>query len=49
MEAKEKKKIHLMQNEKNMRRLWENVKCSNIQVVEIPEENVWVKYIYKIF
>ena len=34
-ERKEKKKI----NEDNLRNLWNNVKCPNIQIIGVPEED----------
>ena len=36
-EAERKKEKRIKRND-NLRDLWDNVKCSNIQIVEVPEE-----------
>ena len=33
-----KKKIIIKRNEDNLRDLWDNVKCPNIQIIGVPEE-----------
>ena len=33
-----KKEKRIKRNEDNLRNLWDNVKCSNIQVIGVPEE-----------
>ena len=38
MEQREKKKKGIKRNEDNLRDLWENVKCHNIQIIGVPEE-----------
>ena len=37
MKQREKKRIKI--NEDNLRDLWDNVKCPNIQVIGVPEED----------
>ena len=37
-EAERKKKKRIKRNEDNLRDLWENVKCLNIRIIGIPEE-----------
>ena len=38
MKQREKKK-RIKRNEDNLRDLWDNVKCSNIQIIGVPEED----------
>ena len=33
-----KKKIIIKRNEDNLRDLWDNVKCPNIRIIGVPEE-----------
>ena len=33
------KKEKIKRNEDNLRDLWENVKCPNIQIIGVPEED----------
>ena len=33
-----KKEKRIKRNEGNLRDLWDNVKCPNIQIIEVPEE-----------
>ena len=33
-----KKKKRIKRNEDNLRDLWDNVKCPNILIIEVPEE-----------
>ena len=37
-EAERKKEKRIKRNEDNLRDLWDNVKCPNIQIIEVPEE-----------
>ena len=37
-EAKRKKEKRIKTNEDNLRDLWDNVKCPNILIIEVPEE-----------
>ena len=37
-EAERKKEKRIKRNEDNLRDLWDNVKCSNIRIIGIPEE-----------
>ena len=37
-EAERKKEKRIKRNEDNLRDLWDNVKCSNIQVIGVPEK-----------
>ena len=39
MKQRGKKKKRIKRNEDNLRDLWDNVKCPNIQIVGAPEEN----------
>ena len=39
MKQRGKKKKELKRNEDNLRDLWDNVKCPNIQIIGIPEED----------
>ena len=38
MKQRGKKKKRIKRNEDNLRDLWDNVKCPNIQIIEVPEE-----------
>ena len=38
-EAKRKKEKRIKRNEDNLRDLWDNVKCPNIQIIEVPKED----------
>ena len=38
MNQRGKKKNEFKENEDNLRDLWDNVKCSNIQIIGVPEE-----------
>ena len=37
-EAERKEKKRIKRNEDNLRDLWDNVKCPNIRIIGIPEE-----------
>ena len=37
-EAERKKEKRIKRNEDNLRDLWDNVKCPNIQIMGVPEE-----------
>ena len=37
-EAERKKEKRMKRNEDNLRDLWDNVKCPNIQIIGVPEE-----------
>ena len=37
-EAERKKEKRIKRNEDNLRDLWDNVKCPNIQIIGVPEE-----------
>ena len=37
-EAKREKEKRIKRNEDNLRDLWDNVKCPNIQIIGVPEE-----------
>ena len=39
MNQRGKNKNELRENEDNLKDLWENVKCSNIQIIGVPEED----------
>ena len=39
MTQRGKNKNELRENEDNLKDLWENVKCSNIQIIGVPEED----------
>ena len=39
MNQRGKKKNELKENEDNLRDLWDKVKCPNIQIIEVPEED----------
>ena len=39
-EAERKKEKRITRNEDNLRDLWNNVKCPNIQIIGVPEEKV---------
>ena len=38
MKQKVKKKKRIKRNEDNLRDLWDNVKCPNIRIIGVPEE-----------
>ena len=38
MKQRGKKKNRMKRNENNLRDLWDNVKCPNIQIIGVPEE-----------
>ena len=38
MKQRGKKKKRIKRNEDNLRDLWDNVKCPNIQIMGVPEE-----------
>ena len=48
-ETDRKKEKRMKRNEDNLRDLWDNVKCSNIWIIEIPEEEDKKKDHEKIF
>ena len=39
MKQRGKKKKRIKRNEGNFRELWDNVKCPNIQIIGVPEED----------
>ena len=39
MKQRGKKKKELKRNEDNLRDLWDNVKCPNIQIIGVPEDD----------
>ena len=38
MKQRGKKEKRIKRNEENLRDLWDNVKCPNIQIIGVPEE-----------
>ena len=38
-EAERKKEERINRNEDNLRDLWDNVKCPNIRIIDVPEED----------
>ena len=40
MKQRGKKKKRIKRNEDNLTDLWDNVKCPNIQIIGVPEEEV---------
>ena len=38
-EAEKKKEKRIKRNEDNLRDFWDNVKCRNIQIIGVPEED----------
>ena len=38
MKHRRKKKKRIKRNEDNLRDLWDNVKCPNIRIIGVPEE-----------
>ena len=38
-EAERKRKKRIKRNEDNLRDLWDNVKCPNIKIIGVPEED----------
>ena len=49
MKQRGKKKKRLERNEDNLRDLWDNVKCPNIRIIGVPEEEDKKKDHEKIF
>ena len=47
-ETERKKEKQIKRNEDNLRDLWDNVKCSNIQIIGVPEEEDKKKDLKKI-
>ena len=39
MKQRGKKKKRIKRNEDNFRDIWDNVKCLNIQIIGVPEED----------
>ena len=39
MKQRDKKEKIIKSNEDNLRDLWDNVKCPNIQIIGVPEED----------
>ena len=39
-EAERKKEKRIKRNEDTLRALWDNVKCPNIQIIGVPEEDI---------
>ena len=37
-ESERKKEKQIKRNEDNLRDLWDNVKCTNIRIIQVPEE-----------
>ena len=48
-EAERKKEKRIKTNEDNLRDLWDNVKCPNIRIIGVPEEEDRKKNHEKIF
>ena len=46
-EEKRKKEKRIKINEDNLRDLWDNVKCPNIQITGVPEEETRIKAMRK--
>ena len=44
-EAERKKEKKIKRNEFNLRDLWDNVKCPNIRIIGVPEEDKKKKYL----
>ena len=42
-EAERKKEKRIKRNENNLRDLWDNVKCPNIQITGVPEEETRIE------
>ena len=38
-EAERKKQKRIKRNEDNLRDLWDKIKCTNIQIIGVPEED----------
>ena len=38
-DAEQKREKRLKRNEDNLRELWDNVKCTNIHIIEVPQGN----------
>ena len=45
--AERKKEKRITRNEDNLRDLWDNVKCPNIQITGVPEEETKIKAMRK--
>ena len=37
MDAEQKREKRLKTNEESLRELWDNVKCTSIRIIEVPE------------
>ena len=48
-EAEEKREKRLKRNENSLRELWDNVKCTNIHIIGVPEGEEREKGTEKIF
>ena len=48
-EWRKKEKKRIKENEDRLRGIWDNVKCSNIQIIDVPEEEDKRKWHKKIF
>ena len=48
-EAERKKEKRIKRNEDNLRDFWNNVKCSNIRIIDVPKEEDKKKGNEKIF
>ena len=48
-DAEQKREKRLKTNEKSLRELWDNVKCTNICIIGVPEGEVREKETEKIF
>ena len=48
MDAEQKREKRLKTNEESLRELWDNVKCTNIHIIEVPEGEETEKGIEKI-
>ena len=49
MDAEQKREKRLKTNEENLRELWDNVKCTNIRIIGVPEGEEREKGTEKIF
>ena len=38
MKQRQKKEKNIKRNEDNLRDLWDNVKCTNIRIIGVPED-----------
>ena len=48
-ESERKKEKQIKRNEDNLRDLWDNIKCPNIRIIGVPEEEDKKKHHEKIF